>query len=293
MRLNPLEVLGIVGPLASLFGLAYGIYSRKRSERKKELAYDLLAPLPIAQVMPAQGEYTLRVVYEQPGQEPVYIDRAFLHYLRFANFGRTPIRKEDLASGDPLRITFSRGKVLEVSLVGVTREVCQIAVSRVDREDGIASAHLAFEFLDYLDGALVRVVTDNKNTEIALRGTIIGMPEGIIRFKEAPTSWQMPPWGCILAMLLEVLAFASLPFAYRHITGSWSFVWVLALPLIPPLFLVLVIVLVSMFATTPRGRLEFPLPLRAPRWYRRALSFHERPIPEEAMLVEPERESSE
>ncbi len=183
--------------------------------------------------------------------------------------------------------------MLEVSLVGVTREVCQIALSQVDRDDGIASAHLTFEFLDFLDGALVRVVTDNKYSEIALEGTIIGMPEGIRKLKESPGSWRMSGWGCILAALFEVLGFASLPFAYRYITGSWSFVWVLALPLVPPLVLFFAITAFGMVVTTPRGRLKFPLPLRPPRWYRRALTFHERPIPEEPMLVELEPEDSE
>lgn len=292
MRLSALEALGVFGVLVSVASFAYAIYVTRRSERKKQLAYDVLPGLPIAHVMPGQGEYTLRVVYQQPGQEPVYIDRAFLHYLRFANFGRVPIRKEDRAIHDPLRVTFSTGKVLEVSMVGVTRDVCQIALSQVSREDGIVSAPLGFEFLDYLDGALVRIVTDNKDPKIALRGTIVGMSEGIRRSREVPARRAIEGWSCIVPLLLELLALGSVPFIYRRITGSWDFVWLLALPVIA-LVVPFLIFLLAMILLTPRRELKFPLELSPPRWYESALAFYERPMPRGAMLVEPEEETSD
>src|SRR5437762_3546893 len=96
--------LAVIGVIVTLASLVYAIYVTKQSRREKILAYELLAPVPVADAISEHGGFSLKVVYERDDKSSVSIDGAFIQYLRFTNFGRVPITKEDLASNDPLRV---------------------------------------------------------------------------------------------------------------------------------------------------------------------------------------------
>jgi hypothetical protein len=177
-----------------------------------------------------------------------------------------PTTKGDLANADKLRIEVTGGTVLDLSLASATREVCQITIGQTKRDNGITSATVDFDFLDYLDGGLIQILSDTGSVKAALRGTIVGMPNGIRKTKDVPQFTPFPTWGCVTATIVGLLALTAAPFGYRYVTGSWESVWLLALPiaaLIIPLLLFIMIVIVA----EPRTEFEFPKQLFPPRWY--------------------------
>ena len=258
-------ILGIIGLILSVVSLAYAVYVTKKSRREKKLVYEIMRPVPVAEVIKGAGSYTLKVVYEKPDEPPVYIEHAMAQYVRFSNFGKVPIARSDIASNDPLRLEIKGRGILDVSLAGVTRDACEISLGTISVGEGVTSASISFDFLDYLDGGLIQILSDNDNIETSMKGTIVGMPEGITQI-EMPEVSEMPKWGCAIVILVFIIASLGASFVYKISTGSWENLWLLALP-----FGVLLIT----FATTiglmvlvePRKKFEFPEALVPPRWY--------------------------
>lgn len=272
--MNIYQFLSFAGPIIGLASLAYAIYTRKKSRLEKNLVYEVMPPVAVAEVIKGQSAYSLKVVYERPGKAPVYIQHAFAQYIRFTNFGRIPIIKNDLANADPLRIEAAGGRVLDISLASVTRDVCQINIGQLKQENGRTLAILDFDFLDYFDGGLIQILSDTDEVQATLHGTVIGMPNGIRKAKDLFKPRSPPTWGCIIAIVVELIALAAVPLTYRFVTGTWKLVWLLGLPVaalvVPPLFFLLVFLILE-----PGAKFKFPEQLLPPNWYglRRELSY--------------------
>jgi hypothetical protein len=82
----------------------------------------------------------------------------------------------------------------------------------VDTLEGTTRVAVRFEFLDFMDGAIVQVITDSNETELSLRDSIIGMPEGIHRVKDDAQYQEISGWGCILPITLQLALLAAVPF---------------------------------------------------------------------------------
>lgn len=268
-------VLGIVGVILGVVSLIYAVYVTRKSKREKRLSYEVLSPVPIAHVVSKESGYSLKIVYERPGEDPKTIDRAVLQYLRFTNFGRVPIRKDDLTQDDPLRVVVKGGNVLDISIASVTRAVCGISLANLQQEIAEAYAHIDLAFLDYQDGALVQIVTDSIESAASLEGTIVGMSEGILQTKQVDQS-AVSGWGCIIPAVLQILAIAAVPLLYRRWAGTWENALLLFLP-VGALVLPLAITLLGAFVISPLTGIRFPEPLAAPSWYRGRLSIYEYP----------------
>lgn len=273
--MNIYQFLSFAGPAIGILSFAYAIYTRKKSKLEKNLVYEVMPPVAVAEVIKGQSAYSLKVVYERPGEDSVYIRHAFVEYIRFTNFGRIPIKKNDLAKADPLRIEATTGgRVLDISLASVTSDVCQITIGQPKQENGRTSAILDFDFLDYLDGGLIQILSDTDEVQATLHGTVIGMPNGIRKEKDISGPRSPPTWGCVTAIVVELVALAAVPLIYRFVTGSWKLVWLLGLPvaalIVPPLFFLLVFLILE-----PGAKFKFPEPLLPPDWYglRRELSY--------------------
>ncbi len=274
-------ILGIAGFVLSVVSLLYAVYVTKKSKQEKRLVYEIMRPVPIAEVIKGQSAYSLKVVYEKTNAPPVYIEHAVAQYIRFTNFGHIPINKNDLATSDILRLEIANGKVLDVSLVGVTRDVCQIAIGSISSDDSVTIANIDFAFLDYMDGGIIQVLSDTSKLQTTLKGTVVGMPDGIKKSKDYPENTAIPNWGCSLGLIITLLSLGASIGAYRLIAGTWANVWLLGLPFVA-LLVPFLYIFAFFFIMEPRNEFTFPEKLLPPRWYymRRlaASRFHNRDI---------------
>lgn len=226
-----------------------------------------MSPVPVADVLQGKSAYSLRVVYEQPEAAPIYVEHAFAQFLRFTNFGRVPIKKPDLADVDALRIEITGGNVLAATLVSETRNACNIVLHplKTDVNEDITTIHLEFDFLDFQDGGIIQILTGREYFKTSLKGTIIGMPDGITKI-EIPESTELPQLGWALVIVSFLVAFGATFWAFRYITGEWAHSWVMFLPL-ASLIVPLGCLVLLMSLLEPRKKFEFPKQLFPPYWY--------------------------
>jgi hypothetical protein len=258
------QAFAVVVGLATFAGIALAVYyGRREGRNRKVLAYQASTSFgPIASSAEL-SEYNLSLAYEQEGEEPRRIDDAYAHFLRFANLGHEPIRREDIAPANPLRVEVAGGvEVLDASLEAVAREVARIDVGQIEAGEDLTTLAITFDFLDYQDGAVIRLMTTSRPDEVALVGDIIGMPEGVREASEITTRRKFwGPLGVVLVVLFEASAFAAVALAYRLAIGDWTSLWLLPLPILA-LVGPLIIALIVSETIWPTARPIFPRPLR-------------------------------
>jgi hypothetical protein len=212
-------------------------------------------------------DYSLSIHYRAANsdQEEV-IEAAFMWYVRLANFGKEPIRREDLAPANPLRVEVEGMRTLDIGFATAGRDVTQVRLTEPEILEDRAVARIEFDFLDYHDGAVVRVLGTGPRAELRVVGDIIGMPSGIVCLDETPTKTWWAKVGFGLWILAEVLAFAAGAAVIHKVTGSWSDVWLLAVP-VAAFFLPVFLALALGDWWPPRApRRKFPDRLALPRW---------------------------
>jgi hypothetical protein len=262
-----LAVLGAVGALIGIWAFV----DARRNRRVKLLAWEPTFTRALASASKADRDYKLSILYERPGQQPEVIEGAYATYVRFANFGREPIRRADIAAANPLRINVkmgddSAGEVLDISLTSASREVIRLAVGSVVRADNSAHADIEFDFLDHHDGGVVRVLSSGRPKSTVMSGDIIGIPAGLTR-SDVPLA--KGPWGKIgfgLWAVAELCALALIALLFKRQTGGWGDVWVLALP---PLAFVAIVIATAIISDsvwpTARSKRKFPSALALPK----------------------------
>lgn len=265
-----LAVVSILGAAASLGGL-YAIVDNRRNRRVKALAYEHTGAIPLATASRHFKDYELSIVY-RPGEDmpEERIESAYVTYIRFANFGKEPIRAADIAPANPLRIVIEGVRVLDISLSSSCREVSQIRVGNPVLDENQSSAAVGFDFLDYEDGGMIRILTAgwNKKVKLQLAGDIIGMRSGIAKSDAEPPHQKV--WGKIgMAMLAvsEVAAFAGAAYVYKLVNGSWGSAWLMIVPVVAffmPLALAGIVSDTIWPASVKRKR--YPKALALPRW---------------------------
>lgn len=269
-------ISGIVGTVITIASFIYGIVVTQRSRQAKILKYERLPPAPMAGAISKESGYSIKIVYEGPQKSTKTVDSVFVQYLRFTNFGQIPIKNDDSAKSDPLRIEVEGGKILDIALASVTRDVCQISLGVATQIEDKTVSNINFEFLDYLDGGLVQVVTEGEHSQVSLCGTIIGMPKGITKASRGRTSLGFPDPGCVIPLAIQVIALIAVPFIYRQLNGSWDGVWLMFLPvgaLILPIAFTMLIVIPILF----RDGISFPKRLTPPSWYDSRLYLYNDP----------------
>jgi hypothetical protein len=272
-----LDALGIVGGLASIAGLIYAIYIARKSQRVKLLIYDASPPVALASAVSPEDDYELAVIFRPKGGHEERIESVHVRFLRFANLGREPVRRDDIAPSNPLRVEVAGVRTLDISLTATSREVCRVELTKQTYAAENASAEIAFDFLDYRDGAVVKILTVGRKGSTALHGDIIGMPEGIRRVDQLRPKALLAKMGCALAASFELASVASVPFIFHWVTGAWTHVWLLILPFVA-LFAPAIIIAIIASTVWPEGNLSFPDNLELPGWARR-LAFRETRMP--------------
>jgi hypothetical protein len=257
-------VFGIIGVLA----LVYTIYYGRKNLKKKFLVFANSIPIPLAQAFSPETDYKLSVLFQRKGSSEERIESVYTTFLKFANLGRESIRGSDIAPANPIKINIEGARTLDIQIAGITREVNNVYIRNQVIEDARASAEVRFDFLDYRDGALIKILTVGNEGEISLSGDIIGMPEGIKYVGETSVDesrgTEVSGWafGAILIIWLALSAFI-----HFWVTGSWDHVWLIIVPL------TILIILIGIISTVawPSGRPSFPKSLDLPNWCRSLL----------------------
>lgn len=268
--------IGAIALLVTTASFAYAIHTARRSAREKRLAFEVLAPAPLADAVSHSSDFRVALTYQEADKDPVTVNAVFVQYVRFANFGRLPIQRADSATADPLRIEATGGNPLSLSLVNSSREVCQIALANTVRSDQRLSSRIEFDFMDHQDGGLVQIISESPETTASLKGTVVGMPAGLTRAKPSPDGITFPDLGCVIPLIIELLFIVAVPFVYRHAIGSWSNAWVLLLP-VAAIFLPLIVTLPVVFFFTGRRQLRFPSRLEPPHHYYSRMGMYMHP----------------
>lgn len=265
-------VLAVLGAIASVVGIVAYLDART-SKRIKRLVWETIGSVPLAAASQTETEtdYTLSILYERPSTQPEIITSADVTYVRFANLGKEPIRGNDIAPANPLRLeieqnTDGRGRPLDVSLAASSREVIRLNVGALERGEPSSTVSIQFDFLDHQDGGLFRVLSSGPPVAVCVKGDIVGMPQG-------PEEWnpygkepkEVRGWEAVLWVIPQLLALAGLGLLFREVTGSWTGVWLL---LLPPIVFVVVVLLCILVAEGPTAykvrRLGFPKSLEIP-----------------------------
>lgn len=293
--MNLIEAIGLVSGVASIAGFIYALYYARSSRRIKLLSYEVSPPVALATAVSPEDNYSLSVIFQRAGESEERIGSVYVRYLKMANLGREPIRGEDIAPANPLRV-FSKGvRVLDISLTSVTREVNRLALQEEATSSDESSTKITFDFLDHMDGALLKILTVGGKGTIRLAGDIIGMPEGIKSAGDLRNFSLLDGLGCLLSALLELSALVMAGMVFYWVTGSWTKIWLLALPLVALIVPILIIALVGS-TLWPESKPLFPKNLTAPRWFHRLqmrqYHHHHRLAPEIADVVEEEHPSS-
>lgn len=150
------------------FALAIFIFVRERRHRKL-LTFDVTGPLSLISILPDTSARKITLYYEETNHPAVKIKAAYLYYVRLANLGREPIRRPDLTDSDPLRIEVRHGRVLDCAVGNETRSVIGLSLGPLEQADNSTHSRLSFEFLDFEDGAIVRVLTESDSAAVHFR----------------------------------------------------------------------------------------------------------------------------
>lgn len=150
-------------------------------------------------MLPDETGHRLSIIYEREGQEPLNIKGAYIRFVRVGNVGLEPIKQDDIASQDPLRIEIKNARVLDLVVDGISRKTINFTFGPYQKGENTTVGVFTFDFLDQFDGVLFRVLTDNPHAQISVLGTIIGMPQGI-RYRNEVTH-QMG--GSCLGLILS------------------------------------------------------------------------------------------
>lgn len=262
-----LAVLGAIGSVVAV--VAY--LDARASKRVKRLAWEATPSVPLAAASRTETDYKLSILYERSDAKPEVIDSADVTYVRFANLGKEPIRKEDIAPASVFRLEIKyeaegHGRPLDVSVAASSREVVQLKIGHLSAAGDIATVSVAFDFLDYQDGGVLRVLSNGAPDGVRMKGDIVGMPHGLQEWNSFQgTSTEVKGWGVAGWALAEAIAFGALGLLFREVTGGWTGVWLL---LLPPVAFVAVLIFCLLVAGGPsaykRRRLRFPKSLAIP-----------------------------
>lgn len=260
-------IIGVTAGVVGVVGIIYTVYYGRRGQKKRLMVYEISGSIALAQAFSPEDDYKLSVLFERRGESEEKIESVYTTFLKFVNLGKEPIRGNDIAPGNPLRVTIKGARVLDIQVAGITREVNNVSLTNEVMENKQASAYVSFDFLDYQDGALIKVLSVGNRGNISLEGDIIGMPEGIKDIKEIrPRTKGVDVSGWwILGAIIGGSALSA--FIFYRVVGDWRNVWLIFVPL--GIYAILLGILL-MIDTRPwlKDSPAFPRSLDLPEWCR-------------------------
>lgn len=222
---------------------------------------------PIAGVTDTESPYSLEVVYRKKDGSQVFLKQAFIQFLRFANFGRSSIRGQEIAESDSMCIVVENGDVLDISIVNATRKVCGIKLGNIVKKGAVTKIPISFDFLDQNDGALIQTLCDSEKIKTKLVGTIIGMPKGVRNLEIVNTDRKLlSRAGCALIGGAQLVAFSVSGTMIWNLLGGWNGLRELIFPT-GILFAPLISLLIFGVLFEPVSKSPFVSSLGPPAWY--------------------------
>ena len=265
-----LGIIGMVGGVIGVVGIVYTIYYGRRSQRKKLLVYEISRPIALAQAFSPEDDYKLSVLFQRKGSTEEKIESVFTTFLKFANLGKEPIRGSDIAPASPAKVSIKDTRTLDIQVAGITRKVNNVYLKNQVIKDEQASADVHFDFLDYQDGALIKILSVGNKGNISLTGDIIGMPEGINNVEDiSPRTREGTGISGWFALGFIIAGLILSGFIFYWVTGAWRNVWLILMPFGFLILLIAILIIVESWPW-PRGRPSFPRSLDLPKW---CLSF--------------------
>src|SRR6266498_2492258 len=157
-------ILGITGTILGVLGLIFGYIFYRKSLRVKEPYYSIWSNNLIQDSIANMSG--LEVIYK--GHK---VDNLTVSKVLFWNDGYDTIESEDIVSTDPLRID-SVSQILDGTVIKANNPSNQIIATVAANG---ASVHIAFDYLDKNDGAIIQVVhTGKSSSDLTLKGKLKG-----------------------------------------------------------------------------------------------------------------------
>jgi hypothetical protein len=263
--MNIFSIIGVITGVIGVIGVIYTIYYGKNSQRKKLLIYENSSSLLLAQAFSPEDDYKLSVVFQRKGATEERIDSVYTTFLKFANLGKEPILGKDIAPTNPIKLMIKDTRTLDIQIAGITRQVNNVNINNQIIGDKESSAELHFDFLDFKDGALVKIITVGNEGKISLSGDIIGMPDGIRNIEGASVNKSINRLGGWLAALGIIASLILSAFIYYWKEDTWDNIWLIFVPVAAIIGMTLFEVIIA--ATLwPSGKTSFPSSLDLPTW---------------------------
>jgi len=172
MDLNDLVNYG--GFIFGVLGIALSIYFFKKGLEAKDPRCYYKTIRNISKLSD-DDDTKIRIFY---GQEEV--TRVFTTRVWIWNHGKKPIYRVDIPPQSNIKITLQDNeftpKILDFEIIKMSRPDINFLVSPI----GETSLTIGFDFLDQNDGAVLEIQhTGSKETELAIEGIILGVPDGL------------------------------------------------------------------------------------------------------------------
>lgn len=193
-------VIGIIGII-----IAFIIYFLSKKDKK---------PVFLVEKVPVIGQKNSLLSEEDKIKiffNDAQVEQVSICNITLRNLGKETIDKDDIAQSDPLRVVFDEhSKILKVHLLKVTREPINFKI--IDFQNNILN--LTFDFLDYNDGALIKVLYDGSaSVSPVIKGTIKGAPTGFLEHKPGIDEYSKFNTIFSLILIMSGLAFAYYAFS--------------------------------------------------------------------------------
>jgi len=264
--MNAIDIFGVISGSVGIAGFLYSIYVEGRGRKEKLLLYGKTGAVPLAKASSSKDNYKLFVSFQREGGPEEKIPEANLRFVRIANLGKEPIRREDIAPANPVKLSVEGVRVLDISVVKTSRSVIRFSLEKITVGLSGGLAELTFDFLDHNDGALLCILTAGAGGKVSIKGDVIGMPEGIRRNDEVRSLRIVNSIGVLGAVLLLVGAFALAGSIVRKFAHGWDAILLFALPFIA-LYLPMFVVGIVASTIWPSKSLTFPQTLALPGWF--------------------------
>jgi hypothetical protein len=164
---------GWVGSVIGVIGIVIGVYCYRLSKKTAKLVYQKASFRSFGK---QENRLPKEVTVQFRGKE---IDRLSYAILVLWNDGVQTIDGKSIVEKDPIQIAFNKGdKILNAVISKQTRLVNEFNLIMDESESHIVG--ITFSFLDPGDGATIEIMHDSKLRYPKLKGTIKGIPEGIV-----------------------------------------------------------------------------------------------------------------
>ncbi|MCZ7385872.1 MAG: hypothetical protein O8C63_14165 [Candidatus Methanoperedens sp.] len=190
---------GWVGSVIGITGLVIAFILYRASRIGPRPVYQLRALRLIGkeeQALPEEVEILFR------GRS---VPRLTKTHIILWNSGKAMLDGKNIVPDDPLRFEFRKGaQVLRSNVLKVTRESNKFTA--MINSDSPNNVICNFDYLDAGDGAVIELLHTNEGRYPKIRGTIRGVPKGILNWGDIPSGNEPPRKILFVISFLGVIA---------------------------------------------------------------------------------------